>query len=82
MQASRWLFPALLLGLTASRAAQNETPLSPNAGEMGHPKSIVLHAARLFDVQAGRIVTPGEVLVEGDRIREAGTSVTHPAGAE
>ncbi|HET7348151.1 MAG TPA: amidohydrolase family protein [Acidobacteriaceae bacterium] len=49
---------------------------------MGHPKWIVLHAARLFDVQAGRIVTPGEVLVEGDRIREAGTSVTHPAGAE
>ena len=47
---------------------------------MGHP--IVLHAARLFDVEAGRVVTPGEVLVEGDRIKEAGTSVTHPAGAE
>jgi imidazolonepropionase-like amidohydrolase len=43
---------------------------------------IVLHAARLFDVEAGKIVTPGEVLVEGERIVAAGTSVEHPAGAE
>jgi imidazolonepropionase-like amidohydrolase len=42
----------------------------------------VLHAARLFDVEAGKIVTPGEVLVEGERIVAAGTSVEHPAGAE
>lgn len=56
--------------------------MSPNPGDMGHPHPIVLHAARLFDVEAGRVVSPGEVLVEGDRIREAGTSVTHPAGAE
>jgi imidazolonepropionase-like amidohydrolase len=45
-----------------------------------HP--IVLHAARLFDVEAGKIVTPGEVLVEGERIVAAGVSVEHPAGAE
>jgi imidazolonepropionase-like amidohydrolase len=48
--------------------------------EAKHP--IVLHAARLFDVEAGKIVTPGEVLVEGERIVAAGTSVEHPAGAE
>ncbi|MCG6988745.1 MAG: amidohydrolase family protein [Gemmatimonadetes bacterium] len=42
---------------------------------------IVLHAARLFEVVPGRIVSPGEVLVEGDRIKAAGTSVPHPAGA-
>jgi imidazolonepropionase-like amidohydrolase len=48
--------------------------------ETKHP--IVLHAARLFDVEAGRIVTPGEVLVEGERIVAAGTSVEHPVGAE
>ena len=41
---------------------------------------IVLHAARLLDVEAGRVVRPGEVLVEGERIVEAGTKVTHPAG--
>lgn len=43
---------------------------------------IVLHAARLFDVVPGRIVSPGEVLVEGGRIQAAGTSVPHPAGAK
>jgi imidazolonepropionase-like amidohydrolase len=42
----------------------------------------VLHAARLLDVKSGRVIKPGEVLVEGDRILEAGTSVKHPAGAE
>lgn len=44
--------------------------------------SIVLHAARLLDVKAGKIIKPGEVLVQGDRIIEVGTSVKHPAGAE
>jgi imidazolonepropionase-like amidohydrolase len=43
---------------------------------------IVLHAARLLDVARGRIVTPGEVLIEGERIQAAGASVAHPAGAE
>jgi imidazolonepropionase-like amidohydrolase len=42
----------------------------------------VLHAARLLDVKAGKIVKPGEVLVQGDRIAEVGTSVKHPANAE
>jgi imidazolonepropionase-like amidohydrolase len=46
------------------------------------PRPIVLHAARLIDVETGRVITPGEVLVRGDRIAEAGASVTHPAGAE
>jgi imidazolonepropionase-like amidohydrolase len=44
--------------------------------------AIVLHATRLFEVAQGTIVTPGEVLVQGDRIRAAGTSVPHPAGAK
>ncbi len=46
------------------------------------PHVIVLHAARLLDVEGGKIVAPGEVLVEGERIVAAGTSVAHPAGAE
>jgi len=44
--------------------------------------AIVLHAARLLDVKSGRVVTPGEVLVQGERIVEAGASVKHPSGAE
>ncbi len=50
------------------------------SGTPAHP--IVLHAARLFDVETGKIVTPGEVLAEGERLTAAGTSVPHPAGAE
>ncbi|MBV8809628.1 MAG: amidohydrolase family protein [Acidobacteriaceae bacterium] len=49
---------------------------------LGQNHPIVLHAARLLDIEAGRIVTPGEVLVEGERIIEAGQAVTHSAGAE
>jgi imidazolonepropionase-like amidohydrolase len=45
-------------------------------------RPIVLHAARLLDVASGKILTPGEVLVRGERIVEAGTSVNHPTGAE
>jgi imidazolonepropionase-like amidohydrolase len=58
-----------ILALSVTLAAQDVRP-------------IVLHAARLIDVASGRVVTPGEVLVRGDRIVEAGASVTHPAGAE
>jgi len=42
----------------------------------------VLRAARLLDVEKGVLVTPGEILVEGDRIAEAGPLVAHPAGAQ
>jgi imidazolonepropionase-like amidohydrolase len=46
------------------------------------PHPIILHAARLLDIETGKILTPGEVLVEGERIVAAGSTVTHPAGAE
>src|SRR6202044_2343453 len=46
------------------------------------PRPIVLHAAGLLDVKNGRIVKPGEVLVRGERIVEAGSSVKYPPGAE
>jgi imidazolonepropionase-like amidohydrolase len=41
---------------------------------------IVLHAAHILDVAAGKIDSPGEVLVTGNRITAAGTHVTRPAG--
>ncbi len=46
------------------------------------PPSIVLRAARLLEVETGRMLKPGEVLVTGARIVEVGSSVSHPAGAE
>ncbi|MGA2252916.1 amidohydrolase family protein, partial [Terracidiphilus sp.] len=43
---------------------------------------IVLHAAHLLEVDTGKILTPGELLVEGERIRAVGSSVEHPSGAK
>src|SRR5271168_316201 len=65
------LFPALagfFLACSLS-TAQSQNPM-------------VLHAAGLLDVESGRIVKPGEVLVQGERIVEVGSKVAHPAGAE
>ena len=62
-----------LLLLTSLAAAQ-----APAAS----PHPIVLHAARMLDIKAGRIVSPAEILVEGDRIAEVGSTVKHPDGAE
>jgi imidazolonepropionase-like amidohydrolase len=45
-------------------------------------RPVVLHAARILDVAEGKVLTPGEVLIEGTKITEAGTHVAHPAGAE
>ena len=53
------------------------------AQPQGRPATpLILHAARLLEVESGKIMTPGEVLVDGDRIREVGSTVTHPPAAQ
>ncbi len=64
----------LSFSFTLGRSGWTQNP-EPN-------HSIVLHAARLLDVANGKILKPGEVLVQGERIVEVGTAVKHPAGAE
>ena len=64
--------PALALAVSLSNACSAQTDSSP----------IVLHAARLLEVDTGKILQPGEVLVQGDRIRAIGTSVEHPRDAQ
>lgn len=44
--------------------------------------STVLRAARILEVETGRMIAPGEILVRGERIAEVGSNVTHDAGAE
>ncbi|MGA2570681.1 MAG: amidohydrolase family protein [Terracidiphilus sp.] len=46
------------------------------------PAPIVLHAARLLQVDTGAVLQPGEILVEGARIKAVGTTVDHPQGAK
>src|SRR5579864_7942844 len=60
------------LALTLSAASQSPVTAHP----------IVLHATRLLDIKAGKLIKPGEVLIQGDRIVEVGSTVKHPAGAE
>src|SRR5580704_5950630 len=45
-------------------------------------RTVVLHAARLLDIESGKIITPGEVLVQDERIAEVGSAVKRPQGAE
>lgn len=48
-----------------------------NAAEA--PPAVLLHAAHLLDVENGKTLTPGEVLIEGERIAAVGTKVDRPA---
>ena len=77
MKFCRSVVPALVVSLLTS-AAYAQEPSTPQ--RVTHP--VILHAARLLDVEGGHIVSPGEVLVEGERITAVGASVQHPAGAE
>ncbi|HEY1987504.1 MAG TPA: amidohydrolase family protein [Terracidiphilus sp.] len=45
------------------------------------PAPVVLHAARLLQVDTGNILQPGEILVEGQHISAVGTSVPHAQSA-
>jgi len=64
-------FSLLALAITPAATAQQPTSAP-----------IVLHAARLLQVETGVILKPGEILIESDRIRAVGTSVDHPQNAK
>jgi len=65
----------LFFSLLASPAFAQSTPPAQK-------HAIVLHAARILDIETGKILTPGEVLVQDDRLAEVGSSVNHPVGAQ
>jgi imidazolonepropionase-like amidohydrolase len=67
----------LALHSCAPLAAQTTEPQSAPPS-----RPIVLHAARLLDVESGHITEPGEILVEDGVINEVGAKVTHPSNAE
>jgi imidazolonepropionase-like amidohydrolase len=59
--------------------------LSPLFAQSPSPASrhtVVLHAARLLDIETGKMITPGEVLVQDERIAEVGSAVKRPQEAE
>lgn len=65
----------LLLCLTHPLPALPQTVPAPSS-------PIVLHASRLLEIETGKIVAPGEVLVQGQRIMEVGSAVKRPTGAQ
>ena len=46
------------------------------------PSLKIIKAARLLDVQSGTYVTPAMILIEGERIKEVGSSLQVPKDAE
>src|SRR5271156_7017396 len=73
------LFLCCALAFAPAIRSQTKEPQSTPAPA---PRAIVLHAARLLDVETGRTITPGEILVQGDLIVEVGSKVNHPHGSE
>jgi imidazolonepropionase-like amidohydrolase len=73
-------FAASAIFLTAFAARSAPSGSSSQASQNSHP--IVVHAARLLDVESGKITSPGEVLIKGDSIAEVGEKVTHPTDAQ
>ncbi|WP_224245480.1 metal-dependent hydrolase family protein [Hyalangium gracile] len=63
------LAPSALLLLVVSAAAPAERP-------------VLLTAARMFDSRGGTLVTPGRVLVRGERIEAVGPKTAAPADAQ
>ncbi len=67
------LFSAVAVALVFGAAAAAQQPaFTP----------VVLHAARLLQVDTGKVLEPGEILVVGERIKAVGSSVEHPQGAK
>ncbi|QSQ22007.1 amidohydrolase family protein [Pyxidicoccus parkwayensis] len=71
------LFASLVVSFTASAA---EGPAA--APVAGASKSYVLKAARLFDAKAGKLVTPGVVVVQDGKVAAVGAGASAPAGAQ
>jgi imidazolonepropionase-like amidohydrolase len=69
----RGLWVAWLASMGVAALARAEQPAR-------HP--VVLHAARLLDIETGRLLMPGEILIDADLITAVGTAVAHPDRAE
>jgi imidazolonepropionase-like amidohydrolase len=46
------------------------------------PRRVAIHAARLLDVEHGRIINDAMILIEGEKITAAGTSFDVPRGTQ
>jgi imidazolonepropionase-like amidohydrolase len=77
----RFCFHSLLRNLALPACAAALALAFAAAAQQPPAAPIVLHAARLLQVDTGTLLQPGEILVQGERIRAVGASVEHPQGA-
>jgi imidazolonepropionase-like amidohydrolase len=77
MRSSFHFIPTVALGACLALAVQ-----SPAWSQDKTAAPIVLRAARVLDVETGRMLAPGEVLVQSGQIVKVGKQVQHPSGAE
>jgi imidazolonepropionase-like amidohydrolase len=55
---------------------------SPLFAQQAATHPIVLHAAHLLEIDTGRLITPGEIVVIGEHITAVGAAVSRPPGAQ
>jgi imidazolonepropionase-like amidohydrolase len=68
-----------IFALYATAAFAPPLQAQANGAQPAAPqRAIVLHAAHLLDVETGRTISPGEILVQGELIVEVGSHVTRP----
>jgi imidazolonepropionase-like amidohydrolase len=72
---------ATRLALVASVLLPSSALVPRSSSQSSSSHATILHAARLLDVTTGKITSPGEILVEGNLIREVGAKVSRPADA-
>ncbi|MGA3159748.1 MAG: amidohydrolase family protein [Terracidiphilus sp.] len=75
------IFPSYVRNFALSACAAALSLAFAAAAQQPTAPPIVLHAARLLQVDTGTLLQPGEILVQGERIRAVGSSVEHPQGA-
>ena len=68
----------LVSGLFATFNGHAQAPTGAGATAV---RPVVLKAAHLFDGRSGRMVEPGMVVVQGERIVGVGSNVAYPDGA-
>jgi imidazolonepropionase-like amidohydrolase len=72
--ARRWTVAVLLLLFTNPLLSQNTKAADAHL--------VVVRAAKMLDVKAGKVVANPVVIIEGERIKEAGAGLAVPAGAK
>ncbi len=75
MRAARSRAVAFVLLLFATRAFAQTPPANV-------PHVVVLHAAKMLDVKSGKVVSNPVVVIENGRIKEVGSGIATPAGAQ